>query len=588
MKTRVLAIVPYAGMKEIFLGLAASRSDIALTVEVADLEHGVKVAQRRAPEGYDVLISRGGTAQLLRMNTDMPVIEISITVFDVLQAIKSAEGINGKMAIVGYPSLTHCATGLCQMMQYDVKIATLSHDTDVSETLLHLLDEGYSIFVGDTISYTVASQLGLTAILVLSSTESVSMVLDQALLLSRTFQYTQRQREMLKAIFAESGQDIFVFYDDKRLWFSTMSAENEQDLLKEIAPHLDEFVQNEHHVVERQVGAILHVFRSRHIEISQNCYTMVIHETRELYILDDADEANAFVTVDDRYGAIEKLIGPFESQGLRAELFTFAQTNLTNLLVGESGTGKSQLASLIHKNGKSRDKHFYIIDCASLKAKRWHHLLSHEDSPLCDAGASIFFRNAEAVSDENGGELLEYILQSTLLETNKLLFSINTDKKPNSVYFLEKLRGDLPCIDFPVPPLRERASDLPSIATVYLNKLNLTLGKNIIGFEKDALDQLMKYTWPENYAQLSRVIRKLAAQTTAPYVSTDTVHAVLRGETPAGGRAADGYATVDIRRPLSEIDYDIIRLALQMNDMNQTETANQLQISRSKLWRVLK
>ncbi len=588
MKTKILAIVPYAGMKEIMNELVAQRSDIDLAVEVADLEYGVGAARRRMKEGFDVIISRGGTAQLLRMNTDMPVLEISITVFDVLQALRSAEGFNGKPAIIGYPPLTQCASALCQMMQYDINVITISHETDVVATLRSLADEGYSIFIGDTIIYTKASELGLASILVLSSAESISMILDQALVLSRTFQYTQRQREMIKAIFAESGQDIFVFYDDGRLWFSTVSAEKEQHLMEDIQPNLNAFMHEDRHVIEHQDGALSHTLRSKHIDVFQKHYVMVIHETRELFVVDEDESREAFIAVDERTNPYDSFSISVKPDTFRNEIAKCSQNTMPILLVGESGTGKSQVASLIYNNRKTAQSHFYIIDCAALNTRQWRRLISHEDSPMCDIGATLFFRNAEAVSDGNGDELLDYIRQSTLTDTNKLIFSINTNHPTNSLYFLSKLKSDLPCIQFPVPSLREQISDLPSIVVVYLNKMNLLLGKSIMGFEKDALLQMQAYAWPGNHAQLSQIIRKLAVLTTTPYITADAVSRVLREEAPSGQQMMDGYAAIDIRKPLSEIDYDVVRLALERNHMNQTLTANQLQISRSKLWRMLK
>ena len=113
------------------------------------------------------------------------------------------------------------------------------------------------------------------------------------------------------------------------------------------------------------------------------------------------------------------------------------------------------------------------------------------------------------------------------------------------------------------------------------------MDKNILGFEKAALNLLISYSCPENLAQFMRVIRKLVATATNPYISAQKVKEVLHEEEPASHALSDDYAMININRPLQDINDDIIRLCLKRNRMNQTKTAKQLEISRSKLWRML-
>ena len=86
--------------------MAADRNDIDLTVYVGDLQKGAELAQRNFHGNFDVIISRGGTAELIGSLTDLPVIEITLSVYDVLRAIKMAENFSSRYAIVGFPSIT--------------------------------------------------------------------------------------------------------------------------------------------------------------------------------------------------------------------------------------------------------------------------------------------------------------------------------------------------------------------------------------------------------------------------------------------------------------------------------------------------
>ena len=95
-KTKVLLIAPYEGLKEAVLGVLPQYQDkLELTMSLGDLTSGVQQAQTAQTQGYDVIISRGGTAELIARNVPLPVINIEISGYDYLRAIKLAEGVRG-------------------------------------------------------------------------------------------------------------------------------------------------------------------------------------------------------------------------------------------------------------------------------------------------------------------------------------------------------------------------------------------------------------------------------------------------------------------------------------------------------------
>ena len=121
-KIRILAIAPYEGMKSIMLKLAKDRDDIDLSVFVGDLHKGAEIARKNFHEDFDIIISRGGTAELIGAITPLPVIEIALSVYDILRAIKMAENFSSRYAIVGFPGITSSAQLLCDLLQYKVEI----------------------------------------------------------------------------------------------------------------------------------------------------------------------------------------------------------------------------------------------------------------------------------------------------------------------------------------------------------------------------------------------------------------------------------------------------------------------------------
>ena len=83
-KYRILGIAPYEGMKALMSDVAEEYPQIDLTLFVGDLEQGLEIAHSNFHGNYDVVISRGGTAKMLKENLPLPVVEIPVSMYDLL------------------------------------------------------------------------------------------------------------------------------------------------------------------------------------------------------------------------------------------------------------------------------------------------------------------------------------------------------------------------------------------------------------------------------------------------------------------------------------------------------------------------
>lgn len=103
MTIRVLAIAPYPGLKDLLHEMAANEPSIAMDVEVADLQEAVPLAEKAGERGYHIVVSRGGTANLIRQYTSLPVVEIPVSGYDLLRVLTLVRKSTTKMAIIGHP-----------------------------------------------------------------------------------------------------------------------------------------------------------------------------------------------------------------------------------------------------------------------------------------------------------------------------------------------------------------------------------------------------------------------------------------------------------------------------------------------------
>ena len=167
-KIRILGIAPYEGIKNLMEQAAAQREDIELDVLIGDMEAGAAIASRYSESDLDVIISRGGTAELIRARTTFPVVDIPLSFYDIFRSIKLAENYPDKYALVGFPAITKNAHFLCDMLQYNIDIHTIHNEREAADTLTKLLAQGCHMVLCDMLTNTLAQQYGLTSILIAS------------------------------------------------------------------------------------------------------------------------------------------------------------------------------------------------------------------------------------------------------------------------------------------------------------------------------------------------------------------------------------------------------------------------------------
>ena len=139
---RVLGIAPYEGMKTLMSNLAEEYPQMDLTLFVGDRELGLEIARANFHGNYDVVISRGDTASMLRRDLSLPVVEIEVSMYDLLCSLKLAGGLDGKTAFIAAPSIAENARLLCKAMDYAMEVHTY-HSHDMVEPILLELQQNH-------------------------------------------------------------------------------------------------------------------------------------------------------------------------------------------------------------------------------------------------------------------------------------------------------------------------------------------------------------------------------------------------------------------------------------------------------------
>lgn len=281
------------------------------------------------------------------------------------------------------------------------------------------------------------------------------------------------------------------------------------------------------------------------------------------------------------------------------------KTNITVMINGETGTGKELVAKALHYNSDRKKKNFIAVNMAAIpKDLIESELFGYEKGAFTGANS----RFAGKFEEANQGTLfldeiaeMDLTLQSKLLrvlqerelhrlggnETIKvdfrLLVATHKDLKEEVVAgrFREDLYYRIIGIPVSLPPLRERGADSIILAKHFIQefcKANKLKGKTIGEAAKKCL---LAYHWPGNIRELKSVVETAVALSDADELSE--VDFIFQGS--LSKRTSSSF---DIDKPLKKYETEIIAAAIKRNGGNIVLTAEKLEISKSKIYQLIK
>jgi DNA-binding NtrC family response regulator len=291
-----------------------------------------------------------------------------------------------------------------------------------------------------------------------------------------------------------------------------------------------------------------------------------------------------------------------------------SQTDATVLITGESGVGKEMFASAIHNSSPRKNKPMITLNCGAIPVTLMEsELFGHEKGAFTDAremkqgrfelanGGSLFLDEITELSLEAQVKLLRVLDDHRItriggkkdIPADVRIISAtndNVEEKVQKREFRLDLLYRLNIFTLDIPPLRERKEDIPLLTEAFINKYNREFKLNITNISRQALDYLMKYSWPGNVRDLQNAIQSAMILAGTGILSTGHLPLRLKGytETEDHGTNLDAGLDKNIRIHHSRIEKELIREALNQCNYNRTETAKLLKISRKTLFNKMK
>jgi DNA-binding NtrC family response regulator len=299
-----------------------------------------------------------------------------------------------------------------------------------------------------------------------------------------------------------------------------------------------------------------------------------------------------------------------ESEAMRAVgrlIEEVANSEVTVLIEGESGTGKEIVARSIHMQSSRRERPFISVNCAALAEQLLEaELFGHVKGAFTGAvankpgrfqladGGTLFLDEIGDLSPKGQGDLLRVLEDSAfrmvggseLIRVNVRIITATNKRLQESVRegkFREDLLYRLQIVPIVMPPLRDRAEDIPLLIERFFEHFVTKHKRRRKRMSAEALQLCQRFPWPGNVRQLRNTIERLVI--TCREAVVDVAHL------PDFLRAYDQNTTTFTVRPgtpLAEVEKMLIRQTLTHVTSNREEAASALGISRRALQYKLK
>ena len=292
-----------------------------------------------------------------------------------------------------------------------------------------------------------------------------------------------------------------------------------------------------------------------------------------------------------------------------------AKTDSSVLITGESGTGKEIFAEQIHLRSPRSDASFVRVNCAAipeglLESELFGHVrgaFTHAVSnrkgrfELADNG-TIFLDEIGDMPLALQAKILRVIQEKafekvgsdvTITVNVRILAATNRNIKAmvDKGEFRSDLYYRLNVVPLHIPPLRQRAEDIPELASFFLSKFSKVNKKDFRGFSQDALEAILTYSWPGNIRELENCIERACVIAGGKWIKREDLFLNTSDGTQGSIGGASGGAhggDRNLKTATNVFRANFIRKVLDENQWNQTEAAKALDIQRTYLSKLMK
>jgi len=613
----VACILPDSSlMEQTRLAFQDGHDDIRL--EVGLMQEGIWQAEKLAEAGFEVFVSRGMTAHLIKeANPEWSVVEIPFTVMDVFQTIERAKLYGKSIGVIAFAPMISGLDYFGTIMDTSIRFYPLKSENEVESKVLEAIEDNVDIIVGGAITGNVVNKRKIPFAVIENSPESMRQAAQEAKNIALAKQREKTKGNLFRVVLDYAYDGIIAVDTNGVITIFNPIAEKVTHIApqKAIGRHIQEIlpdfeIQKVLSTSREDVGQLLNINDEQvvcnkvPIYVDSKVVGAVINfqDVTKLQRVEAKVRRRLFSTGHVANKCFDDIIGTsVQIQNSVSLARDFARTDSAILILGETGTGKEVFAQSIH-NGSRRSKGpFVALNCAALPEQILEsELFGYVGGAFTGAnqkgkaglfevahGGTLFLDEIGEMASMTQGKLLRVLQEKQVMRlgsdrvtpidvriisaTNRPLKQLVSQKE-----FRADLYYRLDVLQLRLYPLRDRDEDVIALAKFFLEKHAAKMNRKL-KFTPNALKELTRHNWPGNIRELQNFVERVLATLKGSKIGTEIVQLHLEVQFES-----------EITMHLRDVEMEDIKRALVISRGKHTEAAKILGISRSTLWRRLK
>jgi len=560
MKINVHIIAPYESMLLIIKECVPLFPHLNIQYSVGDLRQGADIAATAEKQGADIIISRGGTAQLIKQSVTVPVIDMQVSGYDMIRSLMLASNLTDKTAIVGFSNITSGAQAIIDLLDLPIKVFTIQHSDEAAPLILELRSLDYRQIVGDVITINTTIAYGMKGFLIQSGKESIIKSLEDASLI---YGYLHNRNDLsliMESYILKDKRNLAIYDDDNNKIYEHLTDFAASPLTEDQLSVLNHELHADANEIIRNYpadNAIIDVNGSV-CDIRQKRYKIYAFEKNEIRLFGQKG-VTAHTDIE-----AEPLAAASRSISVILDhISSLYHRNEPIWLQGDKGSGKDFVTKYIHQQ-LSPEGILLTIDFSQFNI---HHL---SKIPLTNV-STIRLLHIDSVQEL---EKLTAFMKDCRNQGIRL-FVITEGQAANDRLQPHKISKIM------MPVLAERLDDIQPLTQYFLSYYHQQYGTTAVKIKDDALHALEQNASHMNIDDLKNLIKQSALNEKEYVIGLKTIEKVLSiQQTKPFNQLPKGT--------LKDIEKEVIKMVLLEENNNQSRAAERLGINRATLWRKLK
>ena len=544
--SRIVLISPFRDLTLIAQEVAA---ELGITLETHEgaMEESRAVIDKLSGRDIDVFISRGGTADFIAHNYNIPVITIDVGLHDVIAGCEEARKYSNNIVITSFAKPIVGLNLLEKAMDISITEVVFHNLPTLEHRIAALAEEGNYCVVGGGQSVQGARKYGLPSVFLRASRETVSAALLRAAEVAELRHEEKRKAYRLKAIL-DSVYDGIVSVDPAGK-VELMNAAAEKifgikmtqvagKLATEVLPNsrLNEVMKSgKAEIGEFQDVGTRKIVANRVPVRDENEIMGAVATFQETSRVIQVENRLRLEMTKTRFLAKYRLENIIGQSTVMSEIKTmarsFAGSDFTVLIYGPSGSGKEMFAQGIHNASNRSAQPFVAINCAALPPSLLEsELFGYDEGAFTGAkrkgklglfelahGGTVFLDELDALPIELQGRLLRVLQEKEVIRVGgETVIPVDirviaaTNKPPYELVAANKMREDLfyrlNVLYLQLPSLGDRKEDIPLLCHHFIPKDKLTILSEVL---QTMMPVLLNYSWPGNVRELQNFCQRL-------------------------------------------------------------------------------